>query len=202
MSNDPKIPAVRRDAVGTTATKKVRQAGRIPGSIYGHKQETISFSVENDTLHPVVVSGHKVVDFELDGQVEKAIIQDVQWDTFSKEILHFDLLRVDQNERVTTVVELALRGIAPGVLAGGILEQTQHSLPIECPVIRLPERIVVRVNNLQMGQSILVKDLELPPEVTTSLPEDEVVVHVVVPKKQEEPAEEEATTEETAEKTE
>lgn len=201
MSNDPKIPAARRDAVGTTATKKVRQAGRIPGNIYGHKQETISFSVENDTLFPVVVSGHKVVDFELDGQVEKAIIQEVQWDTFSKEILHFDLLRVDENERVTTVVELAIRGIAPGVLAGGILEQTHHTLPIECPVIRLPERIVVRVNNLKLGESILVKDLELPPEVTTSLPDEEVVVHIVVPKKRGDSEEAEAT-EETAETTE
>lgn len=183
MSNDPKIQAARREAVGTIATRKLRRSGMIPGNIYGHKQETIHFSVENDSLAPIIASGHKVVDFELDGRVEKAIIQDVQWDTFSKHVQHFDLLRVDENERVTTQVDLLIRGISPGVLAGGILEQPHHTLPIECPVIRLPDNIVVRVNTLQLGESIHVKDLVLPKDVTTTLPPDEVIVHVVAPRK-------------------
>ena len=183
MSNDPKLVATRRESVGTSSTKKVRNAGLIPGCIYGHKQESISFTLPTDELFPVVQSGHKVVDFELDGKVEKAIIKDVQWDTFSKVVQHVDLLRVDENERVTTTVDLVVRGIAPGVLAGGILEQPHHTLPIECPVIRLPDNIVVRIGALQLGQSIYVKDLDLPRDVTTSLPADEVVVHVVAPRK-------------------
>lgn len=198
MSNDPKLVATRRETVGSSATKKLRREGQIPGNIYGHKEETVHFSVDSDVLSPVVISGHKVVDFELDGKTQKAIIKDVQWDTFSTQVQHVDLLRVDENERVSTVVDLVVRGIAPGVLAGGILEQPHHTLPIECPVIRLPDNIVVRIGNLQLGESIHVSDLQLPKDVTTTLPPEEVVIHVVVPRKSEEPATE---AEETAEAT-
>ncbi len=183
MSDDPKLTAQRRESLGSSATKKLRREGLVPGNIYGHKEETIAFAVSSDTLSPIIASGHKVVDFDLDGKEEKAIIQDVQWDTFSQYVQHFDLLRVDANERVSTDVEIVVRGIAPGVLAGGILEQTHHYLPIECPVIRLPEQIVIRVTDLKLGQAVHVSDLALPKDCTTSLPGEEVVVHIVEPRK-------------------
>ena len=183
MSNDPKLVAELRTSAGTSSARKLRKAGRTPGNIYGHKQDSIAFSIKNDVLIPILKTGHKVVDFELDGKQEKAIIQDVQWDTFSKYIQHFDLLRVDPDERVHVEVVLSLKGTSPGVLGGGILEQTRHSIPVDCPVIRLPDKIEVRIGALEMGQSIHVSDLELPPEVTTSLPPGEVLIHVLIPKK-------------------
>jgi len=183
MSNDPKLVAAERKEVGTNATKRLRNEGRTPGTLYGHKEATRHFAVESESLQPIIASGHKIVDLELEGaSVEKAMIQDVQWDTFSQYVLHFDLLRVDEKERVTTDVEIVTRGIAPGVLAGGILEQTHHTLPIECPVIRLPENITLRINKLKIGESITVGDLELPFDVTTSLPAEEVLIHIVEPK--------------------
>ncbi len=183
MSNDPKLVAEPRTSTGTSSARRLRKAGRTPGNIYGHKQESIAFSIENDVLIPILKTGHKVVDFELDGKTDKAIIQDVQWDTFSKYVQHFDLLRVDPEERVHVEVALSLKGTSPGVLRGGILEQPRHSIPVDCPVIRLPDRIDVRIGSLELGESIHVSDLELPPEVTTPLPPNEVLVHIVVPKK-------------------
>ncbi len=183
MSSDPKLVAEPRTSTGTSSARKLRKAGRTPGNIYGHKQEPVSFSIENDVLIPILKTGHKVVDFELDGKQEKAIIQDVQWDTFSKYVQHFDLLRVDADERVHVEVALSLKGTSPGVLRGGILEQPRHSIPVDCPVIRLPDKIEVRIGKLDLGESIHVSDLELPPEVTTPLPPNEVLIHIVVPKK-------------------
>ncbi len=183
MSNDPKLVAEPRTSTGTSSARRLRKAGRTPGNIYGHKQESIAFSIENDVLIPILKTGHKVVDFELDGKTDKAIIQDVQWDTFSKYVQHFDLLRVDPEERVHVEVALSLKGTSPGVLRGGILEQPRHSIPVDCPVIRLPDRIDVRIGSLELGESLHVSDLELPPEVTTPLPPNEVLVHIVVPKK-------------------
>lgn len=187
MSDDPKLTAQRRDSLGSSVSRRMRKAGQIPGSIYGHKQEAISFAVSADDLNPIIASGHKVVDFEIDGSVDKALIQDVQWNTFSTYVQHVDLLRVDANERVSTSVEIVVRGISPGVLAGGILEQIHHELPIECPVIRLPEQIVIRVTDLKMGGAIHVSDIPLPTDCTTTLPPEEVVVHVVEPRKAPEP---------------
>ncbi|HCS53962.1 MAG TPA: hypothetical protein DIW81_20645 [Planctomycetaceae bacterium] len=76
-------------------------------------------------------------------------------------------------------------------MAGGILEQIHHELPIECPVIRLPEQIVIRVTDLKMGGAIHVSDIPLPTDCTTTLPPEEVVVHVVEPRKAPEPDENE-----------
>ncbi|TWT60336.1 50S ribosomal protein L25 [Rubinisphaera italica] len=191
MSDDPKLTAQRRESLGTSTSRRMRKAGQIPGCIYGHKQEAISFAVSAEELNPIIASGHKVVDFDIDGSVDKALIQEVQWNTFSTYVQHIDLLRVDANERVSTSVEIVVRGISPGVLAGGILEQTHHELPIECPVIRLPEQIVIRVSDLKMGGAIHVSDLKLPTDCTTTLPPEEVLVHVVEPRKAPEPTDEE-----------
>ncbi|MCA8986949.1 MAG: 50S ribosomal protein L25 [Planctomycetaceae bacterium] len=182
MSDDPKLVAQRRDSVGTTSTKKLRAAGQVPGSVYGHKQDSVSFAAPVEQLMPIINSGHRVVDLELEGNQEKVLIQDVQWDTYSKNVLHVDLLRVDPNERVSTSVDIIVRGVAPGVLLGGILEQPHHTLPIECPVIRLPENIVVRVSDLALGGAIHVRDLVLPKDCVSTLPGEEIIVHVVTPR--------------------
>ncbi|MBL4886264.1 MAG: 50S ribosomal protein L25 [Planctomycetaceae bacterium] len=182
MSNDPKLVAEPRDSAGTSSSKRLRSSGRTPGVLYGHKLETISFSVTNDVLIPILKTGHKVVDLELNGQEEKAIIQEVQWDTFSTYVQHFDLLRVSEDERIHANVSITLKGTAPGTLSGGILNQPHHTIPVECPVIRLPDKIELRIGSLEMGQSIHVSDLELPPEVTTTLSPSEVLVQVVAPK--------------------
>lgn len=193
MSNDPKLVAELRDSVGTASSKRLRSAGRTPGNLYGHKQDAISFSISHNLLIPILKTGHKVVDFELNGKQEKAMIQDVQWDTFSTYVQHFDLLRVDEDERIHTDVSIILKGTAPGVISGGILEQPRHSIPVECPVIRLPNKIEIRIGALELGQSIHASDLELPAEVTTTLPPGEVLVHVVIPKQSAEEEESDST---------
>jgi len=198
MSNDPKLVAELRDSVGTSSSKRLRNSGRIPGNLYGHKKESISFSINGDVLAPILKTGHKVVDIEVNGQAEKAMIQEVQWDTFSKYIQHFDLLRVNENERVSADVAISLKGTAPGVLGGGILEQPHHTIPVECPVIRLPDKIEIRIGSLEIGQSVHVSDLNLPEGITTSLASTEVLVQVVSPKKEVKLPEEEVEAEEEA----
>ena len=82
--------------------------------------------------------GARLVELKTDGSAEAAIIQEVQWDHLGKEVLHVDFRRVSKDERIVVPVPLDLRGIAPGVSGGGVLDQPLHVINIECLVTAVP----------------------------------------------------------------
>src|SRR5207344_2958199 len=117
-----------------------------------------------DDVTVLVRGGTRVLDVDLDGTIEKAIIREVQWDFLGKQIVHFDLVRIDPNEKLEVEVKVELKGTAPGVLsAAGVLDHTLRTLTIECLAIQIPDAIVVKINTLEVGQAIHVRDLEVPP---------------------------------------
>ena len=96
-------------------------------------------------------------------------------------MLHVDFTRVAADERIKVVVPIELRGIAPGVTAGGVLDQPLHTLNIECLAISLPDSIRVHINELQIGAAIHVRELTLPPGVIALADPDAIVIHVTQP---------------------
>jgi len=186
MANATKIEAQKRTGKGSRAAARLRLEGLVPTNLYGHGQESTPLSVSADVVRPLIQSGHKLVEIHCDGKVETALVREVQWDSFSKSITHVDFMRIDVNERVHTVVPVQLRGTAPGVILGGILEQPVHSLHIEASAADVPDSIVIKIDQLQLGQSIHVRDLtDLPEGVTIKGAADQVIVHVVSPRAEE-----------------
>ena len=186
MANATKIEAQKRTGKGSRAAARLRLEGLIPTNLYGHGQDSAMMTVSQDVIRPLVYSGHKLVEIHCDGKIETALVREVQWDSFSKSIMHVDFVRIDANERVHVVVPVQLRGTAPGVILGGILEQPVHSLHIEASAADVPDSIVVKIDQLQLGQAIHIRDLtELPAGVTVKGVPDQIVVHVVTPRAQE-----------------
>ncbi|MGC1272766.1 MAG: 50S ribosomal protein L25 [Planctomycetaceae bacterium] len=181
MAEDPKLVAESRTKLGSAECRRLRQRQLVPGNVYGHGEDPATIAVSGDVLAPIVHSGHKVVDLEFGGGTQKAILREVQWDTFGTYLLHFDLQRVSADELVTTEVAVETHGTSPGVLAGGIMEIPLHTIRIECPAVEIPERIVVNVNHVDLEQSVYVRDLRLPANVRVLNDEDEIVLHVVRP---------------------
>jgi large subunit ribosomal protein L25 len=159
----------------------LRRKGRIPAVLYGHKEQTLSVSLDKDELEKAIRHGVRVVDLEADGKQEKALIRDIQWDHLGKELLHVDFTRVAEDERIVVTVPLEIRGTAPGVTAGGVLDQPIHALSIECLAISIPNSIRVNIGELQLDAAIHVRDLVLPPGVRAMSDADAVVVHVRLP---------------------
>jgi large subunit ribosomal protein L25 len=119
---------------------------------------------------------------ELKGELaEKAFIRDLQWDTFGLEVVHMDLARISEHERVKVQVGIDLRGEAPGVREGGVVQHLLHELSIECPVSAIPDKLHVSINHLAKGGEIKVSDLSLPEGVKVLTPADELVVQCVEP---------------------
>lgn len=170
---------------GTRAARKLRKAGKIPAVIYGHKEETLAVSLSGEELERAIRHGTRVVDLRSGGNLQKALIREVQWDYLGKDVLHVDFTRVSAHERIQVNVAIEIRGIAPGISHGGVLDQPIHTLSIECPAISVPEGIRVNVNELQLDQAIYVRDLVVPADVKVLTDPDAIVVHVVA--KEEEP---------------
>jgi large subunit ribosomal protein L25 len=179
MAKESKLVAEPRSARGTRACRRLRQQGYVPGNVYGHQTDTTPIVVKADVLTPMIKSGVRVVDLDLDGKQDKALVREVQWDTFGLTVEHFDLLRVDATERVTLHVPIVLKGTAPGSLGGGVLEQPLHSVTLDCLAYQIPDAIFVKIGTLEIGQAVHVRELELPENVHCHNQPDAIVVHVV-----------------------
>jgi large subunit ribosomal protein L25 len=163
---------------GSQAARKLRRTGLIPAVLYGHKEETLCVALPVDEIENAIRHGVRVVDLKANGKEEKAFIRDVQWDHLGKALLHVDFTRVAADERIVVMVPIEIRGVAPGINAGGTLDQPIHTLSVECLAVSIPESIRVNVGELQIGSAIHVRDLVLPPGVTAMSDPDAIVVHV------------------------
>jgi large subunit ribosomal protein L25 len=178
----------KRDGRGSRTAEKLRKTGLIPAVVYGHKEATIPVSLSGEEVHTVLRHKVQIVDLKMDGGMQKAQIREVQWDHLGKEVLHVDLKRVSVDERIEISVPLELKGTAPGVTGGGVLDQPIHSLRIECLAIAVPESIRVNISELQQGAAIHVRELQLPEGVKALDDPDAVVVQVTIPQAEPEPA--------------
>jgi large subunit ribosomal protein L25 len=167
-----------RTTNGTRKARQLRKQGLVPAVLYGHKEQVLSLSLARDDLYRAVRHGTRVVDLQAGGKTEKALIRDVQWDHLGHDILHVDFARVSADERIVIEVRLEIRGTAPGVAAGGVVDQPLHTLKVECPALSPPESIRVNIGDLQLGQAIHVKELKLPDNVVAVTDGETVVVHV------------------------
>jgi large subunit ribosomal protein L25 len=176
-----------RSEHGSQAARRLRRQGLVPAVLYGHKEATVPLTLDGDEVMRAIRHGVRVVDLKTSGKEEKAFIRELQWDHLGKTLLHVDFTRVSLDERITVTVRLELRGTAPGVAGGGVLDQPMHDLEIECLAIKIPESIRVSIAELQLGGVIHVKDLHLPEGVTTKVDPEAIVVHVTLPTAEPEP---------------
>ena len=169
-----------REQLGTNHTRRLRRSGQVPAILYGHGEKNVNLAIAATEVNGAIRHGTKVV--EIRGAVtDSALIRDVQWDAFGSTVLHLDLTRVSADEKVHVTVHVELRGEAPGLREGGVVEHVTHEVEIECAVNALPDKLVVSVNDLHLGQSIVASDLELPKGATLLSDADAVIVHVIEP---------------------
>jgi len=177
-----------RETRGTRAARKLRKVGHVPAVIYGHKEATETIQLSLEEFEKAIRHGARVVDLKTNRGLQKVLIREIQCDYLGKEVLHIDFTRVSVDERITVNVAIELRGTAPGVNAGGVLDQPLHTLSVECLAISVPEAIRVNINDLQLGASIHVRDLVLPPDVKVMSDPDAIVVHITAPQAEAETA--------------
>lgn len=190
MAHQAKLTAQKRTQAGRNAIKKIKAEGLVPAVIYGAKQETIKLQVRGRELSDVFshAAGENIlVDLEiLDGDNKTntlALIQEVQHHPLKKDILHVDFQAISATEKMIAEVAIVAVGEAIGVRTfGGLLEHILRSFEVECYPKDLPEIVEVDVSNLNVGDSLHVKDLPLPEGVVAVTDGEQTVVAVVEPR--------------------
>jgi large subunit ribosomal protein L25 len=167
--------ATKRDVQGSSASRRLRRAGRVPGVIYGAGKPAVSFDVDHNDIYQCLrkeAFHSSVVTANLDGAKEQVLLRDVQLHAYKPLVLHVDFQRVDANTEIHTKVPLHfINGdVCPGVkLQGGIISHVFTELEIACLPKALPEFIEVDLKDLAMGHSLHINDLNLPAGVRVVL---------------------------------
>jgi large subunit ribosomal protein L25 len=175
-----------REGTGKELAKKIRRAGRVPGILYGLKNEAKSVSVDERTLSRILHSarhGHVMLDLKVPGEREavKAVFREVQRDPVRLSYLHCDFQRISLKEKLHVQVPVRLEGTADGVKNfGGILDYHLREIDVRCLPTEIPNEIVVDVTPLRIGDSVRIKDLDLP-GVEILLDAERAIVTVVAP---------------------
>lgn len=154
------VKAVKRDEYGKKAAKAVRREGMVPCVLSGNG-ESVSFSVDPREIKALIYTPNSyIVELNIDGKVEKAVMREVQFHPVREQILHIDFYRVQEGKPVAISIPVRLSGTAEGVKVGGKLALSARKLMVKAMVDQLPDEIVVDVTPLQVGQTIFVGDLK------------------------------------------
>ncbi len=162
---------------GSKRAAAVRAKGLTPAVIYGHKQAPESVSVDHKALIDGLHNGHRLFELKFEGKSETLLVKDLQYDYLGKDVIHVDFVRVDLDEKADVSVQLEFKGTAQGISEGGMLDIHLDSLDINCPVTKIPDSIPVVVRDLDVGDAIYAKEIELPSGSTLVTDEEALVVN-------------------------
>lgn len=156
----------------------MRKTGRVPVVIYGHGEAPESVSLDLHDLTVSLAHGARTLEVEVGGKGGQYLIKDVQYDHMGQTPIHMDLTRVNLDERVKVRVGIRPRGVPKGVTDGGVLDVHIADIAVECLVTEIPETLHPILTHLELGDSLTVKDLELPDCVTVLADPEERIATV------------------------
>jgi large subunit ribosomal protein L25 len=181
MSKHVKLSVERRDGRGKGPARRARQAGRVPGNIYGHGLDPIAVDAdarEFDALAARISVENTLVDLIVGEEKPRPVlIREVQRHPYRKQVLHIDFFAIKAGEKIKVSVPLHLTGTASGVRnAGGVLQQSLHEIEIECLPSEIPGSFEVDITALEIGDSIHLSEVDTLGFPTSEAPERTVCV--------------------------
>lgn len=148
-----------RANVGKKDAKQIRNNGQVPCVLYGGEKQ-VTFSVDERAFTPLVFTPEvHTVDLDLDGQKFQAILQELQTHPVTDKIIHADFVQLIPGKSVTMNLPIKTVGNSAGVKAGGKLIKKLRKVSVRGPIEKMPENITVDIENLGIGQAVLVRDL-------------------------------------------
>lgn len=186
----PTLKLELRENPGTIGSRKVRHTGRIPGVIYGHGEKPLAVSIEGRELGELLHGGRRqnIIDIQLDGKKDTAMVRDMQLDPVTRRVLSVDLQRISRSDIITAEVPIVTVGTAAGVRdQGGMMDLVTHEIEVRGPADKIPEEIRVDVSELTIGDNISAGELTLTEGIRLITPADTTIVAIEMPRAEEEP---------------
>ena len=154
------IVGSQRESVGKAASKALRNAGKVPCVLYGG-ENTIHFSADALAFKKLVYTPNVyTATIELGGKSYTAILQDIQFDPVTDQIIHIDFYELHKDKEITVAVPIQIVGTAPGVMAGGTLRIVNRKLKVKALPDNLPDFVPVDISWMEMGNRFYITRLE------------------------------------------
>lgn len=167
--------------------RRLRAEGKLPGVVYG-LGENVCVAVSSRDVIKILESGsgaNTIITTKFDGDAKerRVMIKELDIHPLTDDLVHIDFLEIDLNKPVRATIPINYTGVAKGVKEkGGKLNIQKHGLNIECMPKNIPDVINVPLANLDAGEELLVKDLEIGEGVTPLEDMESIVVSVLAPR--------------------
>ena len=155
------ISVKSRENVGKSSTRALRNQGNVPCVLYGGEKQVCFYAHENDFRKLVYTPDVYIAELKIDGEVKRAIMQDIQFHPVTDKILHIDFLEVFDNKPVTVSIPVILNGLAIGVRNGGNLMFRRRKIITRGLPSNLPDAIEINIEDVKIGQFIYIKDVSV-----------------------------------------
>ncbi|MDO5102751.1 MAG: 50S ribosomal protein L25/general stress protein Ctc [Lautropia sp.] len=171
------IAQTRKD-VGSSASRRLRRANQVPGIVYGGEEAPVQIALDHNALYHAlrVEAFHSsILDLEIDGKKQRALLRNVQWHPYKQQVLHVDFQRVSANQKITVKVPLHfINGEnSPAVkLNKAVVNHVMTEIEVQVLPKDLPEFIEVDLSELSMDHSIHLSSIKLPKGVVAHIAPD------------------------------
>ena len=161
------LSAESRPRAGKGAARATRRAGRVPAIVYGGGDEPALISLEPRELSRCLARPgffNHLVEISVDGATHRTLPREVQYHPVTDAPLHVDFQRVGAGAQVHVTVPVVFvdQERSPGLRRGGILNVVRHGVEMLCSVDNIPERLVVSLAGVDIGDSIHIGAVEMP----------------------------------------
>jgi large subunit ribosomal protein L25 len=164
-----------RESFGKGAARKIRALGKIPAVIYGHGTVPQHVTLPGHEVGLILRKSNQVLELDIAGKIQLALVKDVQKDPVLQIIEHIDLIVVRKGEKVIVDVYIHLEGEA---LPGNNINQDANTISLEVEATNIPESITVSIAGAGDGTHIYAKDLTLPAGASLISEPDTLIVAI------------------------
>lgn len=174
------VDAKVRAKTGKKAAKKLRAAGRIPAVMYNEEGKAVSLDVDAAQFNKVWrnITSTTLVNLKVDDKEYDAFIRDTEYDIISDSVLHADFYVVTNTKEITRSFKVQYSGTPAGVLKGGFMVKHTPVVKIKCLPKDMPERFVIDVSKVNIGEVFSVKDANFGEKVKILTPPETVLISV------------------------
>ncbi|MGW8195098.1 MAG: 50S ribosomal protein L25 [Desulforhopalus sp.] len=187
-----------RTVTGKGPMRQLRMQGITPGVVYGGGAQARNIQLESKILKAQLLELYRrnaVVTLKVDGEDDKSVmVGEVQTDPVRDTLVHVDFCEIDLNKDRAYNVAVSYQGVAKGVDLGGVMNVVHHEIVIEGKPLDIPDRVVVDVTDLGIGDKVTCGAIEIPGNVRMVTAPEEIAVSIIRPGQtvEEEEGEEEA----------
>lgn len=179
-----KLKLSRRKGLTKSELTQIRFAKGIPSVVYRKGGVSDKVCVDGDEMHSILRTLRQgflpttIFQLDLDGNVEKAIIKEIQYHPTTYQILHLDFLRLVENEKVEIKVPVVCTGQVEcvGIKLGGVLRRVIRHLKIKCLPKDIPQSLEVDIRELNIGDVKRVSDVEINENLRFSMAQSEIIL--------------------------